>query len=301
MGVDFGDTQGLLSGLASGLQSGMEAYDKEDDRRRRIAEMQMKIDAQKLKTKEDESNRVRSTNLSLATKGFMQDPLNPVGFVQDPNSPVTQHASEEFDLKKKTVEQKAIENRIAQSDKSSKESGMFYKDLISKADSARGNQQVSQAEKDLQNSQKAKSLINMVGDPDNMSPQMFKLLTAETAKVASGGQTNMHELQGMDPGSFKGELAATWQKVVNHPTPAHMGAFVKQYADYNNVIGRDAENLLTDRFGRLGASYKSHISPQDYDTYDKTYIHRFSPPAGGSAGLLPSSAAASAAKPDWAK
>lgn len=161
--------------------------------------------------------------------------------------------------------------------------------------SMRGDPSVQQAEKDLYASAKAKTLSTQYGDPNNLPPQMVNLLVNELGKIAQGGSPTMSELEGLRPGTLRGELASVYSKLTNNPTPANAGEFIKQYMDYANNISKDAQNQIVNRATRIIEPYKSHLQPADYQNLKDQYVNRFdnageAPQASG--GKAPATAAA---------
>lgn len=174
--------------------------------------------------------------------------------------------------------------------KSSDKQNKFYDNMVSKAESYRGSPAGQQAEKDLYASDKAKSLANLYGDPNKLSNAQVQLLASEVAKIASGGVPTQHELDGLTPGTLQGALSGFVSKLTNKPTPANAAAFIKAYQDYANVLTKDAQKVIKDRYGRISDSYGNMISPEQADTFNKTYTNRFggetTPPAGNAGKLV---------------
>jgi hypothetical protein len=148
-------------------------------------------------------------------------------------------------------------------------------------ESARGNPAVGQAEKDLYASDKAKSLANLYGDPNNLSSSQVNLLVSEIGKIASGGVPSMHELDGLTPGTLTGSLATAWGKLSNSPTKANAGEFVKQYQDYANALSSDAKKVIKDKYGRVIESRKSQLGDENYNALKAQYLDRFNEASGG--------------------
>jgi hypothetical protein len=161
-------------------------------------------------------------------------------------------------------------------------------------ETARGNPAVGQAEKDIYSAQKANSLANLYGDPNKLSPQQVNLLAAEVGKIASGGTTSQHELEGITPNTLTGQLAGVTSKLTNEPTPANAAAFVKQYQDYANQLSKDAQGVIQDKYGRVIESRKNKLSDDDYQSLQDNYINRFKT-------AKPAMSAADQQAAEWAK
>jgi hypothetical protein len=140
----------------------------------------------------------------------------------------------------------------------------------------RGSPAVAQAEKDIYASQKVDSLINsMGGDPNKLNQQQVKLLTNEVAKIAAGGVSSQHELDSLTPSTLTGSLAGVYQKLMNEPTPANAGAFLKQYQNYAKDITKDAQKTIKDRYGRIINSRSDQLGDKNTKKLTDLYINRF--------------------------
>ena len=142
-------------------------------------------------------------------------------------------------------------------------------------ESARGNPAAQQAERDLYSADKAKSLINLYGDPDKLSPQMVNTLVAEVAKISGGGAPTLEGMKALTPDTLSSQLAGVKQKLLNEPTPANAGAFVKQYGDYIDKLKDDAKKVISDKYGRIIESRKGQLSPENYGALQDQYLNRF--------------------------
>jgi len=147
-------------------------------------------------------------------------------------------------------------------------------------ESARGNSEVQQAQKDMYSAQKAKSLVNMYGDPNKLSTAQVQLLSSEVAKIAQGGVPSMHELDALTPNTLESRFASTWGKLNNNPTPANAAAFVKQYADYASTLEKDAKAVVADKYSRVLNSKRSKLSDADYQTLKQNYLDPVQAPSG---------------------
>lgn len=146
-------------------------------------------------------------------------------------------------------------------------------------ESARGNPAVAQAEKDRYAAQKANTLVGMYGDPNNMPQSQVNLLVQEVGKIASGGTPAMHELDGISPNTLAGQLSSSWGKLRDQPTPARAAEFVKQYQDYANGVSKDAERVISDKYGRIIETNKKQLGPEHYQDLKDQYMGRFDQPA----------------------
>lgn len=142
-------------------------------------------------------------------------------------------------------------------------------------ESARGNPAAAQAERDLYSAQKADTLANLYGDPNKLSMPQVRLLAQEVGKIAAGGVSSQHELEGITPNSLMGRLSGVVSNLTNSPTPANAAAFVKQYQDYTKALKNDAQKVIQDKYGRIIESRKHQLSPDDYTSLKTQYLDRF--------------------------
>lgn len=227
--------------------------------------------------------------------------------IEDQNKVLSRGAEQDEDRRARVANQ--IENRLSRQDstkirdqylasaatnkadqKKASSQDSAYSKLIAQAQTARGAPAVSQAEKDLYASQKADSLASLYGDPNKLSQAQSQLLSSEIAKMATGGVPSIHELEGLTPGTINGKLSVWASKLINKPTPANAGAFIKQYQDYAHALTKDARGVIKSNYGRLGDAYKSQISPEQFDSFDKTYVNRFAPMEEAEKASAPSKA-----------
>lgn len=143
----------------------------------------------------------------------------------------------------------------------------------------RGNPAVQQAERDVYASNKLKSLVNLYGDSNKLSPAQVQLAASEIAKIATGGVPTSEELKGLNPSTIPKSLASLAGSVFNNPQSADAGKFLKQFQDYANTIGHDAQNTIKDRYGRILDVRKRTLRDDDYDTLKQNYLDRFSSPS----------------------
>lgn len=141
--------------------------------------------------------------------------------------------------------------------------------------SARGDPTAQQAEKDIYASSKINGMFSKYGDINNLSPEMAQLAIMEVSKIASGASPDDHMLHALDPGSFSGKLAGVWQKVVNHPVPANVGSFLKQYKDYADDLSDNAKKVVLDRYGRIIDSNSPYLSDDDEANLRETWLNRW--------------------------
>lgn len=158
--------------------------------------------------------------------------------------------------------------------KSDKELSAF-RSLQGQLSGARQDPATRQAELDIYNANKVDDLVNLYGDPNKLSPGQVAIATSEIAKIAKGGVPDSQEWKAIDPSTFKGALAKSWQKVTNEPSEANAGAFLKQYSDYAGALRKNAEKTIENSYGRKIESWKQRLDPDDYQSLQDEYINRF--------------------------
>lgn len=142
-------------------------------------------------------------------------------------------------------------------------------------ESARGNPEVAQAQKDMYAAKKLDSLANLYGDPNKLSPAQVQLAASEVAKIASGGVPASHELQGLNPSTVPKSLAEAAQYFSNNPQAANSGAFVKQLQDYTSALKADAQGVIKEKFGRVIETRKKQLGDDNYQTLKDQYLAPF--------------------------
>ena len=197
---------------------------------------------------------------------------------------LTQDRAAKNDLRQQMIDLQAQKNETQAGAKGSNDQNKALQQTKQLLESARGNPAAAQAEKDLYAASKVKSLGNLYGDPDKLSPQMVQMLTSEVAKIAAGGTSTQGELEALNPGTLQGKLAGVWQKLSNQPSPANAAAFVNQYQDYANALGKDAQKVIEDKYGRIINSSKKQLGDDNYKSLEDEYINRFKGPTPAGTG-----------------
>ena len=182
---------------------------------------------------------------------------------------------------------RAAMREVTQGQKSTTQQNQALQQTMGMLESARGNAEVQQAQKDIYAAKKANSLVGNL-DPDNLSPQQVHLLVQEVSKIATGGVPAQAEVAAMMPETTRMKLASLWSKLQNSPEPAQAGAFVKQYQDYINKLSGDAHDVIKDKFGRVIESRKKQLGDDNYNTLKQQYLDPLdmpqNPTSSGSSG-----------------
>lgn len=175
------------------------------------------------------------------------------------------------------MQQRADQRQDQQQQHATEKQNQTYNQTIQQLEQMRGSPAVSQAEKDLYAAQKAQTLIDQApgGDLNKLSPTQVSLYTREVAKIAQGGTSTQEELAGLTPNTLATKFASTAQKLINEPTSDNAGAFLKQYVDYTKGLGKDAQNTIQDRYGRIINSRKNQLSEDQTQSLNDNYLSRF--------------------------
>lgn len=184
--------------------------------------------------------------------------------------------------------------------KSTTEQNSALQNVQTMLESARGNPAAAQAERDIYAASKARSLMNLYPDPNNLSNEQVRLLASEVGKIASGGVPTQHELEGISPDTMKGKMAAFTSKLMNEPTPANAAKFIERYKDYTDALTRDAQGYIQDKYGRVIEARKDQLGDTNYQRLKTHYLDRFAnqqvPQSTGQSADLQGSVAAEMAR-----
>lgn len=171
------------------------------------------------------------------------------------------------------LEQRQDSQQDRQQQQSSNKELQNYNDLTKQLDSSRIQPDVRQALTDHYNNQKFQDLVNQApgGDLNNLSQGQVELLKNELVKVSGGQAPTMPELAALDPNTLKSRFASTVGKIINEPTSANAGAFLKQYQDYMTSLDKTAQKTIHDRIGRMIESHQKDLSPEHVQTLNAIY------------------------------
>lgn len=133
------------------------------------------------------------------------------------------------------------------------------------------NPEVQQAYRDRYAASKALTLVSKY-DPDKLSPQQVKLLTSELTKIATGGVPTSTEMAALTPSSYESKFKELVSRVLNKPTEANLGAFVKQYQDYLKDLNDNAQKVIKDKMGRVIELKRGSVGEDNYNLLQKQYM-----------------------------
>lgn len=217
-------------------------------------------------------------------KDFIEKPLDQME-TRDSREQIAQLKAKELNQKAAQASDDRSDRQTAAADaKTTADQNKAFLQTGQLLESARGNPAASQAEKDIYAAQKANSLATMYGDPNKLNPQQTQLLRNEISKIASGQGSTQAELEGLDPKTLNGALAGVWQKFSNSPSPANAGSFIKTYQDYANQVTKDAQKVITDKYGRIINSRKQALGDDNYNALKEQYLDRFNNAAQATGG-----------------
>jgi hypothetical protein len=182
----------------------------------------------------------------------------------------------------------------SQADRRDKAQQTAYSTMRENALKFRGNKAVQNANEALRNSDSAMEIINSVKDYNNLNQTQYNLLTAEVAKIATGGAATEGSIHDARANTLQSKAASFWQTVSGKPTAAQLGEFVQQNKDYLEHLN-DVNHKYIDEFQMNNAkAYKGRVSDDQY----QEYVNDFGPKARAAQQGQQASAAN---KPSWAK
>jgi hypothetical protein len=165
---------------------------------------------------------------------------------------------------------KIQENSIRNAERKDAHGNQQMQQVQSMLESARGNPEVMQAQKDRYAADKLNGMLG--DDPNKLSPQMVQLAASEVAKIATGGVPQSAELQHLTPSSLPGSLAQAAQYFTNSPNAASQGAFLQQYQKYANDLKDNANNVIKDKYSRVIESRRAGLGKDNADTLTAQYL-----------------------------
>lgn len=139
-------------------------------------------------------------------------------------------------------------------------------------ESARGNPEVMQALKDRYAATKAEKLIQSEYDPNKLTGEQVQLIISEVSKIATGGVPSTTEMKALSPETLKSKFGSLYGKLMNEPTPANAGAFIKKYESYLKTLKGDAQNVIDDKIGRVIESSKKQLGESNYNALKEQYV-----------------------------
>jgi hypothetical protein len=175
----------------------------------------------------------------------------------------------------KSNEIKKEANNISRDQKASANQDKTLAQTKTMLESARGNAAVQQAQKDLYSSKKVNSLFNIYPNLDDIPDAQVNQVISEVAKIAQGGVPPGHEQDSLRPNTPESKLAKLWGQLTNKPNGASLGAYLKEFKKYNDVLANDAQDVIKDKFGRVIESSKKQLGDENYKSLQEQYMKPF--------------------------
>ena len=139
-------------------------------------------------------------------------------------------------------------------------------------ESSRQTPDVKQAYLDSYSASKALTLLDKYPDLNKMSNPQVSLIAAEVAKIAQGGVPGMDELRALKPDALPQWFSKVSSKLINAPTAANAGAFLKQYKDYVTDLKKNSKDIINDKIGRVVDVNESKMNPGTAKLYKEKYL-----------------------------
>jgi hypothetical protein len=270
-----------MSGTSYGATGGaaLEEQGKQIDERAKLADQPVKdLDARIANQENDPGSASSQSVRALATKmGFNFGDNVSAADIKKQVPQMTSYINhlETVEMLKQRAQMMAEGRRDKSDAKASDAQNKALMQTQTLLESARGNPAAAQAEKDIYAADKANSLATMYGDPNQLSMPQVKLLASEIGKIAAGGVSSQHELEGITPNTLVGKMSGYVSQLTNNPTPANAAAFVKQYQDYTGALKKDAQKVIKDKYGRVIDARRSQLGDDNYQSLKSNYLERF--------------------------
>lgn len=134
---------------------------------------------------------------------------------------------------KPALEQKKLDIMQSKAEKAILDKGnKADTDLGNAVNNFRGNMPVQKASEALRNSDSAMALITRYPNLDDMPTKDYNLLTAEMAKIATGGATTEAAAKDIRAQTLLSRAAGFWSAVGGTPTRAQLGEFIQNNKEY---------------------------------------------------------------------
>lgn len=168
----------------------------------------------------------------------------------------------------KAAQEMAHEDRMSKNkEKSDIKQQQAYTEMRKAAETFRGNKAVQNANEAIRNSDSAMEIINSVKNYDQLTPTQYNLLTAEVAKIATGGAATEGSIHDARASTLMSKAANFWQSVSGKPTGAQLGEFVQQNKDYLQHLNSVNHKFIDDFRGNNAKAYRGRVTPDQYNEY----------------------------------
>lgn len=152
-------------------------------------------------------------------------------------------------------------------------------------ESSRNLPDVRQALLDKYNIGKAEAILKG-RDLNDLSSNEVGIFVNELGKIARGGVPTHEELKAISPSSLSGSLRKQYSQLINAPTPANAGAFLKQYQKYLGELKSNAEDTISKKVRRVIDTNKKDLGDENYSTLQTQYSDMLNPESANAAQQL---------------
>lgn len=128
----------------------------------------------------------------------------------------------------------------------------------------RGNTAVQQAAVKIQNADTALAIVKGK-DPNTLSVQDLRLLSDEMAKIATGGVPGEHGTEALMPNTLRSKLAEMQSFLMNKPTDAQAGEYIRHNMEYLEEMKKVAQGTLNKYRINIAKGWKHRVRQEDYN------------------------------------
>lgn len=153
--------------------------------------------------------------------------------------------------------------QVAGATKATDTQNKIYNKTMNDITTYRGAKDVGNAAEALRNSDNAMALIKLNPDYNNMSNEQYGLLSAEIAKIATGGVATAAATKDAKASTLQSKAAHFWSEMKGNPTPAQLGGFIQQNKDYLMHLNDINHNIVTNfKQAKLAGSFDTFSNEQ---------------------------------------
>lgn len=171
-----------------------------------------------------------------------------------------------------SMTQTAAMRELARSDKLQKQGNDNFKNVVSQAESVRGNKAIQNDMETIRRVQNAMNVIKLYKNPDAIPTNIINMLNTDLATIIGGGQAGEGLIHEVSTPTWQGRISNQYQQFANHPTGAKAAAFVQQNQNIFNQLATDADGRLHDRLRRIGNTMGRSLSPDQRESYRQEYL-----------------------------
>ena len=180
------------------------------------------------------------------------------------------------------------ETKLKTDEKLQKQADDYYKHAVDMANSPRfSTPDVQQAYKDRYAASKALHLFEKYPDLNNVPEKLKNLVVEEIGKIASGGKPTSEEFKALNTETARSKFANWISTLKGSPSPAKLGAFLKDYKDYTETLHNNANNLIDANVGRIGRLMRNNMGEKNYQNFVREYVTQDDPYAKQEKAISP--------------